>query len=240
MRLAIFSDIHGNMEAFKEVIRDIREQKVQKCFFLGDAISYGPESDRVVRLLQRLGVSCVLGNHELALLQTHARYYFNSTARQHFAQVERLISEKSRQFISAWPETRREHGMLLVHGCPPDSITRYLFDLAESDFFRVFQEMDDTVAFVGHTHDLELIQYADSDIRRMELSKGVYLLEGDKAVVNAGSVGQPRDGDNRAKYVIWEPDTRRLEVRFVEYNIKKTVGGIMKRGFPEFYAQRLW
>ncbi len=239
MRLAIFSDIHGNMEAFKEVVRDIREQRVQKCFFLGDAISYGPESDRVVRLLQRLYVPCLLGNHELALLQTHARYYFNKTARQHFARVESLISEKSRQIISTWPAIRREHDMLLVHGCPPDSITRYLFDLAESDFFRVFQEMDDSVAFVGHTHDLELIQYVDSDIRRSEMTAGVYFLEGDKAVVNVGSVGQPRDGDNRAKYVIWEPDKRRLEVRCVEYNIKKTVRGIMKRGFPEFFAQRL-
>ncbi len=240
MRLAIFSDIHGNMEAFKEVVRDIQEQRVQECFFLGDAISYGPESDRVVRLLQRLDVHCVLGNHELALIQTHARNHFNSTARQHFAQVESLVSEKSRRFISTWPKIRREHGMLLVHGCPPDSITRYLFDLEESHFFRIFQEMDDSVAFVGHTHDLELIQDVDSEIRRMELSKGVYFLEGGKAVVNVGSVGQPRDGDNRAKYVIWEPDTWRLEVRFVEYNIKKTAEGILKRGFPEFFARRLW
>jgi len=238
--LAIFSDIHGNMEAFKEVVRDIQEQRVQECFFLGDAISYGPESDRVVRLLQKLGISCVLGNHELALLHSHARYYFNTTARLHFVQVERLISEKSRRFISTWPESRREQGMLLVHGCPPDSITRYLFDLAEHDFLPVFQKMDDSVAFVGHTHDLELIQHVDSDVRRRGLAEGVYFLEEDKAVVNVGGVGQPRDGDNRAKYVIWEPEARRLEVRFVEYSIKKTAEGILKRGFPEFFARRLW
>ncbi len=240
MRFAVFSDIHGNMEAFREVIRDISQRKVQECFFLGDAISYGPESDRAVKLLQKLGVSCVLGNHELALLQSHARYYFNPTARRHFDQVETLISEKSRKFISTWPMSRQVQGMLLVHGCPPDSVNRYIFELDEGELARVMDSMDSSVAFVGHTHALELIECIDQAVLRQDLIQGDYFLQGEKSLINVGSVGQPRDGDNRAKYVIWEPEKRLLEVRCVKYNIQKTVDGILNLGFPEFYACRLW
>ncbi len=240
MRLAILSDIHGNIEAFKEVLRDVTAQNVQGCYFLGDAISYGPEPDRVLRLLQRLNIPCVLGNHELALIHSYARNYFNFTTRHHFAQAEKLISLKSKKFISTWPAWRKEQGMILVHGCPPDSATRYLFELDQEQLFRVFSAMDFPVAFVGHTHELEIIEQFDHGIMHKKLTQGIHLVQGDKALINVGSVGQPRDGDNRAKYIIWEPEKKSIEVCFVDYDILKSAAGILNRGFSKIYAQRLW
>ena len=130
MRLALFSDIHGNLEAFKQVLLDIsRQRDIAGCYFLGDAISYGPEPDACVKLLQKEQIPCILGNHELALIRPEARAYFNQITRKHFAQAITLLTKSSREFISTWPARRQEKDMLLVHGCPPDSISTYLFDL---------------------------------------------------------------------------------------------------------------
>ncbi|MFP4672167.1 MAG: metallophosphoesterase family protein [Desulfohalobiaceae bacterium] len=241
MRLAIISDIHGNLEAFRQVLQDIRELDVQGCYFLGDAISYGPEPERCVRLLQEEQIPCILGNHELALIQTEAKAYFNSSTREHFAQTEALLSERSRAFISTWPKSRQEYGMLLVHGCPPNLVTRYLFELQEPDLLQAMQGMgDNSIAFVGHTHELMLIQCSAHGLLQETISPGTYNLSGTKALINVGSVGQPRDGDNRAKYVIWEPEARQLQIRGVAYDIQKTAQGILDLGFPSFYANRLW
>ncbi|MFW6217211.1 MAG: metallophosphoesterase family protein, partial [Desulfohalobiaceae bacterium] len=192
-------------------------------------------------LLQEQKIPCVLGNHELALVQAKAKAYFNQSTREHFAQTEALLSEQSKQFISTWPIKRQEQGMLLVHGCPPDSVTRYLFELQEPELLQALHSMGKTsIAFVGHTHELTLIEISEQGLVQETMVSGTYTLSGTKALVNVGSVGQPRDGDNRAKYVLWEPDSRQLQVRCVAYNIQKTVQGILDLGFPSFYANRLW
>ncbi len=240
MRLAIISDIHGNLEAFHQVLRDISSQKVEGCYFLGDAISYGPQPDRCVRLLQEENIPCILGNHELALIRPKAKAYFNQSTRDHFARTETLLSDYSREFISTWPATRREHGMLLVHGCPPDLVTKYLFELTEGELQQVMLDMSTYTAFVGHTHELRLVQSNGQNVYQEDITEGTYSLSKAKALINAGSVGQPRDGDNRAKYVLWDPVDRRLQVRCVRYDIQKTAQKILDLGFPRFYADRLW
>ena len=240
MRFAIISDIHGNLEAFRQVLKDISRQNIDGCYFLGDAISYGPESDRCVRLLQKENIPCILGNHELALIRPEAKASFNQSTRDHFAQTEALLSEHSREFISTWPVKREEHGMLLIHGCPPDSVTKYLVELDEHELFQVLREMNTTTAFVGHTHELRLLQSNVRDLLQEDMSEGTYSLSAEKALINVGSVGQPRDGDNRAKYVLWDPVKRWLQVRCVPYDIQKTAQKILDLGFPRFYADRLW
>ncbi|MFP4429385.1 MAG: metallophosphoesterase family protein [Desulfovermiculus sp.] len=240
MSLAIISDIHGNLEAFRQVLKDISRQNVEGCYFLGDAISYGPQPDRCVRLLQEENIPCILGNHELALIRSEAKAYFNHSTREHFAQTEALLSEASREFISTWPVNRQEHEMLLVHGCPPDSVTKYLFELNEQELSQVIRDMNTKTAFVGHTHELRLVQSNGLDLLQEDISQGTYPLFTEKALINVGSVGQPRDGDNRAKYVLWDPVRRWIEVRCVPYDIQKTAQKILDLGFPRFYADRLW
>ncbi|MFP4084060.1 MAG: metallophosphoesterase family protein [Desulfonatronovibrio sp.] len=239
MRIAVFSDIHGNIEAFRQVLRDADSRNVQACYFLGDAISYGPEPELCVRLLHDKDIPCVLGNHELALIQPGMKNYFNHPTRLHFDQAVKLLSQYSLSFISTWPQVRKEHGMLLVHGCPPDSVTRYLFDIDDKKLLQIIADVEQSMVFVGHTHELEMISCTRSEITRQRISRGIHELKGEKILINAGSVGQPRDGDNRAKYVIWDQAKQTVEVCFVEYNIEKTIQGIYDRGFPEFFALRL-
>ncbi len=239
MRFAIISDIHGNIEAFNRVLDDISSRNIHSCYFLGDAVSYGPEPELCVRLLQDKKIHCVLGNHELAIVQPGAAKLFNQPTREHFKHARKLLSHQSISYISTWPEVRNEHNMLLVHGCPPDSVTRYLFEVDEQKLFRILRAMPTDIAFVGHTHELEIILCNQSGIIRKNIPRGVFEVEGDKVLINAGSAGQPRDGDNRAKYIVWDQENKTIEVRYVEYDIGKTIRGILDRGFPEYYAQRL-
>lgn len=101
--------------------------------------------------------------------------------------------------------------------------------------------MKEKICFVGHTHVLESIQFDGKEITRSRLSEGLFPLETEhQYIINAGSVGQPRDGDNRAKYVIWDTSSGHVDVRYVAYDTGKTASRILAPGFPEFNAQRLW
>jgi diadenosine tetraphosphatase ApaH/serine/threonine PP2A family protein phosphatase len=119
-------------------------------------------------------------------------------------------------------------------------VTRYLFELNATELLQIMLDMDTKTAFVGHTHELRLVQINGRDLLQEDMSEGTYSLSAEKALINVGSVGQPRDGDNRAKYVLWDPVKRWVQVRCVSYDIHKTAQKILDLGFPRFYADRLW
>lgn len=132
-------------------------------------------------------------------------------------------------------------GCLLVHGFPPDSVSTYLFQFSRTQLPKIFKKMEYDLCMVGHTHELLLISCTEGRVSKARLSEGVQTLAAEsKYIVNVGSVGQPRDGNNNAKYVIWESKTRTLEVRFVPYDIRKTSEKIIAIGLPKAHADRLW
>jgi predicted phosphodiesterase len=239
MTIAILSDIHGNLEAAVEVFRDLESHQPESIFFLGDAIGYGPDPDAAVQFLKDKEVLCLLGNHELALVNRWARRYFNKPTRRHFDRVKSLLSKDSRKFITTWPTRREITDLLFVHGCPPASVATYLFEMEDGDLAAALLQMDATVAFVGHTHELEIAELRQGQLERRVPCAGSYSLSANKTVVNIGSVGQPRDGDKRAKYALYDPRTREVEIRWVPYDAEKTARKICELGFSRAYAQRL-
>jgi len=239
MSMAIISDIHGNLEAAREVFRDLEAHQPETVFFLGDAIGYGPDPDGAIRLLKQKGAHCLLGNHELALVRRRARRYFNKPTRRHFHQVKSMLSRDSRKLVSTWPVRRESKDLLFVHGCPPTSVATYLFEVGDGDLADAMRQMEAEIAFVGHTHELEIAELRDGRLSRRVPGVGRHVLEGDKAVVNIGSVGQPRDGDRRAKYALFDPLSREVEIRAVAYDAETTARRILEMGFPRAYAQRL-
>jgi predicted phosphodiesterase len=241
MRLAVISDIHGNLEAFEEVLKDIDDQEVDAGVCLGDNVGYGPEPEDVVRLIRRLGIPCVMGNHELAVLDHHYLEWFNPEAQRSILLTEQLISYETVSYIESLEASMVYHGCLCVHGCPPDSVTTYIFEPMKRELQRIFEATPEQMCFVGHTHDLEIIHYDGQGVSCRKLFEGPFQLSAkDKYIINVGSVGQPRDGNNNAKYVIWDDESQVLEVRFVPYNIGATAERILQLGFPKFNAIRLW
>jgi predicted phosphodiesterase len=240
MKIAIFSDIHGNMDAFQEVLSDISKSNVDAVFGLGDNIGYGPEPEEVMRILKEETIPSVLGNHEIACINCSMLKWFNPTASESLKKTIQMLSQDSLKFISGLKKSMVSQGFYLVHGFPPDSPTIYLFQVSQKNMFRYMSQMKERICFVGHTHELKIIEYDGEKCILDLLKKGTTQLKRQsRYIINVGSVGQPRDGDNRAKYVIWDTDSDVIEVRFVRYDIEKVVKKIIMAGLPAVHAYKL-
>lgn len=241
MRIAIISDVHANLEAFQSVLTDIETVGVDKIFCLGDTIGYGPDPEASVTLLRERAIPSVIGNHEKAVIDFRFLRGFNPVARESLQKTIKMLSEDTLRFLGGLDTSIVAHGCRFVHGFPLDSPMTYLFQVSEAKLHRTFAKMPERCCFVGHTHLLECVEW-DGDIAvTSELTRRTYRLNPDRGyIINVGSVGQPRDGDNNAKYSILDTDENCLEVRFVPYDIAAVAEKIIARGLPKSHALRLW
>ena len=241
MKLAIFSDAHGNFDALKQVIKDINSSNVDAVISLGDNIGYGPESDRVIKKIKALDIPSVQGNHELAVNDEEYLNWFNPAARKSLIKTRDKLSKASIRHISQLEPFIISDDCRFVHGFPPDSPLIYMYQVSEGRKQEVFEEMTEKLCFIGHTHTLEIIGYDGQDIQYESLPEGLSHLDPDKKyIINVGSVGQPRDSSNNAKYVIWDSVDNSLDVRFLSYDIAAVVKKIKAAGLPQEHAERLW
>jgi predicted phosphodiesterase len=241
MRWAVISDIHGNMEAFQQVLIDIEKSDIDTIISLGDNIGYGPEPEKVVGLIRARNIPTVMGNHEWGVSNRKHLKWFNETTRKSLIKTIQVLSDESIDFICDLNTSMVFHDCRFVHGFPPDSVTLYLFQASARTLKRAFLRMRETHCFVGHTHELEIVSFDGQTVTREPLTRGTRHLHREKRyMVNVGSVGQPRDGNNNAKYIIWDTSTDCIEVRFVPYDIARVAEKILKADLPEQHAARLW
>ncbi len=240
MKIAILSDIHANMEAFRAVLADIDEMDLEEVVCLGDNIGYGPEPEQVINEIREREIPTVMGNHELAVADIDYFKWFNPVALESLKKNIELLSNSSIRYISGLEKSLVFHGCRCVHGFPPSSPTLYQFQASEDRTRDAFEEMEETICFTGHTHILEIIDFDGNMITREPLLMGETRLSADKKyIVNIGSVGQPRDESNHAKYVVWDSEKAIIDVRFIPYDIVGAVNKILKAGLPRVHALRL-
>ena len=237
MKTAILSDIHGNLEALEAVLSDLEDYRPERIICLGDLIGYGPDPEAVINKVIEREITCVLGNHEAALSSETALDWLNFLARENNIATKELLSEKNLDFCAALPRSLGLGGARFVHGCPPDSILKYLYLLRDEDITGLVETLPEKRFFVGHTHDLQLITVSHEGLSRTKLAEGTLQLDDDNSYfINVGSVGHPRDGNGKAKYVLWDSRRESLLVRGVPYPAQKTAEKIIARGFPRAYA----
>ena len=237
MKTAILSDIHGNLEALDAVMSDLEEFKPAQIVCLGDLIGYGPDPEAVINKVATHEFTCVLGNHEAALSSDKALSWLNFMARENNLATKALLSDRSIDFCAALPRSISFEESCFVHGCPPDSILKYLYMLRDADITALVESLPEKRFFVGHTHDLQLITVSGGKISRAKLAEGTLRLDDESSYfINVGSVGHPRDGTSKAKYVIWDSSDGTLRVRAVPYPAEVTAKKIISRGFPKAYA----
>ncbi len=240
MLVAILADIHANLEAFQAVLFDIKKKAPDAVLCLGDLIGYGPDPEEVVGLVRREGYISVIGNHEAALADRRLLLWFNFQARENARRTEELLSFASREFCRNLPRSLPYQGATFVHGFPPDSVLIYLSRKTDREIGSFLSKTTGDLFFVGHTHTLGIVGWDGVQLRRERLAEGIFRLRnGCKYIVNAGSVGQPRDGDNRAKYLLWDTGKSCIETVFVAYDHQTTARKIIDLGFPDDYALRL-
>jgi predicted phosphodiesterase len=239
-KFAVLSDIHGNLEAFEAVWRDIEALGIEDVFSLGDNIGYGPDPEAVIQRLTARAVPSVLGNHELAVNDPSELDWFNPVARESLLKTVAMLSETSIETIHRFPYCRVQDAYRFVHGFPPDSPVVYQFQVSSEELVETFVELPERVFFTGHTHFPEIIAYQDGRVERDDLHEGPRQLDPQaRYIVNVGSVGQPRDGNNNAKYVVFDPARYALELRYIPYDVEAVVRKILAAGLPESHATRL-
>jgi len=241
MKTAIISDIHGNFDAFREVLADINNSAVDRIISLGDNIGYGPEPDRVVQTIMARNIPSVQGNHELAVKDEEYLNWFNPVARKSLVKTRDMLSESAIKFVTELEPFLTLDDCRCVHGFPPDSPLIYMFQASKRRIQQIFETIPERLSFIGHTHTLEMIGYDGKTMENSDLPQGLTNLEADKKyIINIGSVGQPRDTSNEAKYVIWDSSSNTIDVRFIPYDIAAVVQKIKDAGLPQAHAKRLW
>ncbi|MFH2046046.1 MAG: metallophosphoesterase family protein [Pseudomonadota bacterium] len=240
MKLAVVSDIHGNAEAFEAVLADIDISGADKIVCLGDVIGYGPEPNETIKMICDRKIPTVLGNHELCIINREYLSRFNPSAYRSMLITIGMLKEESLRFVKSLKKSILTYSSRFVHGFPPESPTKYMFEFDKKGIFDALGKYEERVCFIGHTHSLRLIEIDGSTIAHNVLDKGVTQLCADKRyIINAGSVGQPRDGDKHAKYIIWDTLNDSIEVKYISYDINSVVNKIIKAGLPERNARRL-
>jgi diadenosine tetraphosphatase ApaH/serine/threonine PP2A family protein phosphatase len=240
MLLAAIADIHGNLEALTAVLADIDRHKPAIVVSLGDNIGYGPDPQAVLEMLGERNIASVRGNHEWAVVDPSRRGAFNFQALEALVRTRELLDPDALACIAGYPVSLVAAGCRLVHGLPPNDTTTYLFEAGETTLRRAFLRTPEPVSLVGHTHMLEGATLRGREVDRFELSLGDNPLDpAARHIVNVGAVGQPRDGDNRAKYGLYDTEAHVLTIRAVPYDIESVIHKMAARGLPLRYAERL-
>lgn len=244
VRTAIVSDIHGNLEALKAVLSDIASQGCERIVCLGDIIGYGPNPCECLDLVMQMN-SCVLGNHDYgALIDPEG---FSAAAEQAIFWTRKQLesgpdyeaAKRRMEFLARLPRTIVEDRLLLVHGSARNPVNEYVFpeDIFNRRKMEKLFSMVPHYSFQGHTHTPGVFTMNMQFLRPDELNYR-FSLGDDKAMVNVGSVGQPRDGDWRSCYVVLE--FPKVEFRRVEYDIDTTVSKIFAISeLDNFLGERL-
>jgi diadenosine tetraphosphatase ApaH/serine/threonine PP2A family protein phosphatase len=225
---AIISDVHGNLEALEAVLDDMRAQGVEELYCLGDTVGYGPNPCECLDVLMHCQVM-LLGNHEEAVRDKPEDFTPEAAVAARWTQqkLKEVLEEgddpeERFEFLDSLPQTFEEGDSLFVHGSPRDPTREYIYPHEIGDgvkMWDVFRRFD-RCCFVGHTHLPGIFVEAFKFFRPQDI-KDVYPLGKGKVLCNVGSVGQPRDGDWRACYVLL--DDKKIRFRRVEYNIDATI-----------------
>jgi len=234
LRIAIISDIHSNLEALKTVLKYIENEKISRIICLGDVVGYSPRPNECVDLVREKCERTLLGNHDSASLAETDINFFNEYARQAILWTRKRLNQETKEFLRSLPYTYPEGNTLYVHSSPVEPEEwHYVLSVGEAKYS--LNQIKYSLVFIGHSHVAVTFT-----LEQGKLDESNFLLSPkDRYIVNVGSVGQPRDGDPRASFVIFDTQERRIQYIRLEYNVRKTFEEIMEQDIPPLLAHRL-
>ncbi|MBX5470529.1 MAG: metallophosphoesterase family protein [Thermoleophilaceae bacterium] len=239
-KIALLSDVHGNLPAFEAVLADIAGAGCEETWCLGDLVGYGAEPDECVALAREACDVCLVGNHDLVVVGKLDIAAFSENAAIAARWTRERIGAEAVEFLSGLDPADESHELGLYHASPRDPVWEYV--LSAPDATCCMDAMGPRVGAIGHSHvALWFARAEDGATRgevapagtRLDVSKGEWLL-------NPGGVGQPRDGDPRAGWLLLDTDTWTAEWRRVEYPIDEAADAIRRAGLPQALADRLY
>jgi len=236
MRILVVSDVHSNLVALEAVVADAGT--VDGVWQLGDVVGYGPDPNGVVRRLRDLGAVGVRGNHDAAALGGGEIEWFNPDARRAMEWTRGVLADDAREWLDALPERLAVDTAELVHGSPRQPLWEYILSapIARENLDR----LAGAIGLHGHTHVPLAWLDADGQVELLEAADGTRgSLAGRRALVNPGSVGQPRDGDRRASYLILDPAAGTISWHRVAYDVDAVQRAMRRLPLPPSLSSRL-
>jgi diadenosine tetraphosphatase ApaH/serine/threonine PP2A family protein phosphatase len=237
-RVAVISDVHGNWHALEAVLEDVEQEGPDELWCLGDLVGYGPRPNPCCAAVERRASICLAGNHDLGVLGEIDLEEFSGDAVAAARWTRGVLAEGSRSFLeSLRPQGERE-GVELFHASPRDPVWEYVLsaDVARA----AFELTRSPLVLVGHSHVPLAITLEDEVVDGGIAAGGTELpLAPDRWLLNPGSVGQPRDGDARAAWLLLDFERETASFRRVEYDVASTQQEIRERELPDALAQRL-
>ncbi len=220
MKIGLISDIHGNLVALEEVLKHLNHCDMIYC--AGDVVGYYPFPNEVIELFKDHEIRSVMGNHDYAVV-TGDFFGFNAYAREAGEWTREHLSEDNLDWLMSLPLSIETEWFNIYHGMPAEDL-RALEEYIFPDDPRIeysLEELEKNIV-VGHTH-----------IQFVRWHKGLFF-------ANPGSVGQPRDGDPRSAFAIYDTEKNEIKLRRVEYNIQEVYEAVIEAGLPEFLGERLF
>lgn len=238
MRILVISDIHANLDALQAVIKDAGAVDAVWC--LGDLVGYGPDPNECVEFIRKLpNICCIMGNHDAGVLNHINVDSFNPEARYALVWTQKRLTQENLGYLANLRDRIVCQDVTLTHGSPRQPVWEYVLNIQTAT--QNFDFFETPFCFIGHTHLPVIYSYID----RQHLA-GLLIPEPGKssvlsgrAIINPGSVGQPRDRDPRAAYAIFNPEEKIWNFRRVAYNIKAVQQRMLSAGLPDRHITRL-
>jgi len=238
MRYAILSDIHANLEGLIQVLHILRKESIDTYYCLGDIVGYGANPNECIEELRKVANVSLAGNHDWAAAGEMPLDYFNDFAREAVMWTRGVLTAPNRSFLGQLQLVLSDPSMTMVHGTlihPED----FHYMCNSGDALETFEVMRTDVCFVGHTH-VAGVFIRDGKGNIAGATRSVISLEkGNKYIVNAGSVGQPRDNNPKAAYCIFDTDAGQIEIKRVAYDAAEARRKILNAGLPPFLGERI-
>jgi diadenosine tetraphosphatase ApaH/serine/threonine PP2A family protein phosphatase len=240
MRVAVISDIHGNLHALEAALAVLEDERPDAVWCLGDLVGYGPRPNECCARVAEVADVCLIGNHDLGVLEQISLDEFSFEAAASARWTQEVLDERARDFMAGLSPAAEipAAGAELYHASPRDPVWEYVLDAGS-----MAAALHDTVqplVLVGHSHVPLTATIEEGQLNAAHAPGGVeYSLAGRRVLMNPGSVGQPRDGDPRAAFILLDLDEQLASFRRVDYDVERTQAEIREEGLPEPLAERL-
>ena len=239
MRVAVISDIHSNLPALEAVLSDVGQSDPDQVWCLGDLVGYGAQPDACVKLVEEVVEVCLAGNHDLVVSGELDVRYFAMSAGAAARWTLKKVQRSTRDFLAGLSPLGNAGGVGLYHASPRDPVWEYVLSISQAAECLDVQQQ--RICLIGHSHVAcyfarnggDTIGEQALDGAKLAMAEGEWL-------VNPGSVGQPRDGDPRAAYLMLDTDTWKATFKRVEYPVDEAAKAIIDAGLPKSLAERLY
>ncbi len=242
MRIGIFSDVHANIEALSAVMEGFRHERLDKFFCLGDVVGYGASPNECCDIVRRVAEVTILGNHDAAVAGRMDYSYYYEAARHALDTHAAMLTRENMEWLKTLPYKHRVEGtgVDLCHGSPLRlEEFEYIFAPEQArECLSIWDELND-LTLIGHSHLCKVFALRPGSVRELP-PQSFQLEEGVKYIVSVGSVGQPRDYDNRASYTVFDSDKRTFDFLRVEYDIESAANRIFAGSLERNFGHRLF